>query len=130
MIEFLVGLGLALCLTFLIFGAVGAFFYLVDEGLPDWANPFEWSAKRKKHVLEYIEWERSRAMKNYPSIYPTEAEWNDLELERKVRSYDSYDRKRMLAEKGNTKRVRWVMENDPSVLKSRIQELEKELGIK
>ena len=39
-------------------------------------------------------------------------------------------RQDMLDDRGETELMQWVMKNDPSVLKSRIQELEKELEIK
>lgn len=129
-VEFVITISV---LAFLFLGVpAGVWFLLVvaDEGVPEWVRLPVSKKKHRRQVLEYIEWERAKDMRRYPSIYPSESEWNERELAHKVRTYDHYARKRMLAERGDTELMQWVMKNDPSVLKSRIQQLEKELEIK
>ena len=104
--------------------------YLIVEGVPDWVRLPRSKKKRRRQLLEYIEWVRAKDMRRFPTLYPAEADWNERELATTVRGYDRRDRKRMLEERGETELMQWVLKNDPSVLQSRIQELEKELEIK
>ena len=104
--------------------------YLIAEGVPDWVRLPRSKKKYRRELLEFIEWRRAKDMRRFPTLYPAEADWNERELATTVRGYDRSDRKRMLEERGETELMQWVLKNDPSVLKSRIQELEKELEIK
>ena len=104
--------------------------YLIIEGVPEWVRLPRGKKKYRRELLEYIEWVRAKDMRRFPTLYPAEADWNERELATTVRGYDRRDRKRMLEERGETELMQWVMKNDPSVLKSRIQQLEKELEIK
>lgn len=104
--------------------------YFILEGVPEWVRLPRSKKKHRRQMLEFIEWRRAKDMKRYPTLYPEEADWNERELEHTVRTYDHYDRKRMLEERGETELMQWVLKNDPSVLQSRIQQLEKELEIK
>ena len=104
--------------------------YLIIEGVPEWVRLPRGKKKYRRELLEYIEWVRAKDMRRFPTLYPAEADWNERELATTVRGYDRRDRKRMLEERGETELMQWVLKNDPSVLKSRIQQLEKELEIK
>lgn len=126
MVELLIALG--------IFGVLFTLFigipYLIIEGAPEWLKPKKTKKKQRRELLEYIEWKRADDIKRHNVLYPTEARWNERELANTVRHYDKYDRERMLADKGNTEIMQWVLQNDPSALKARINKLEKELGFK
>src|SRR5699024_5068179 len=99
-------------------------------GVPDWVRLPRSKKKHRRQMLEYIEWRRAKDMRRYPSLYPSAEAWNERELSLTVHTYSRSDRKRMLEVRRETELMRWVLKNDPSVLKSRIQELEKELGLK
>ena len=122
------------------FAIVGGFFalgfgipYLATEGMPEWARLPRSKKKHRRQLLEYIEWRRAKDMKQFGILYESESEWNEKHLADEVRRYEQYPKGRyreMLDDRGETELMQWVMKNDPSVLKSRIQELEKELGLK
>lgn len=121
-------------------GIVGALFvfafvipYLVVEGVPEWARLPRSKKKHRRQLLEYIEWRRAKDMKRFSTLYESESEWNERELADQVRRYKRHPKERyreMLDDKGDTELMQWVLKNDSSVLKSRIQQLEKELEIK
>ena len=128
MAEALVALGIAVGLFACGFGIP----YLIVEGVPEWARLPVSKKKHRRRLLEYIEWRRARDMKRFGGLYESESEWNERELADEVRRYERSPRDRyreMLDDRGDTELVRWVLKNDPSVLKSRIQQLEKELGL-
>ena len=105
---------------------------LIVEGVPEWARLQRGKKKRRRQLLEYIEWKRAKDMERFDILYESESEWNKKNLADEVRRYEQYPKERyreMLDNKGETELMQWVMKNDPSVLKSRIQQLEKELGV-
>ena len=106
--------------------------YLIVEGVPEWARLQRGKKKYRRELLEFIEWRRAKDMNQLNGLYGSESEWNDRNLAYLVRRYNerpkSY-RREMLEERGETELMQWVLKNDPSVLKSRIQQLEKELGV-
>lgn len=107
--------------------------YLAIEGVPDWARLPRSKKKYRRELLEFIEWRRAKDMKRHGVLYESESEWNERNLAEWVRRYNNHPgmyRQDMLDDRGETELMQWVMKNDPSVLKSRIQELEKELEIK
>src|SRR5699024_1961372 len=107
--------------------------YLAVEGVPDWVRLPRSKKKHRRQLLEYIEWRRAKDMKQFDARYRSESEWNKTNLAHEVRWYERSPRERyqeMLDDRDETELMQWVLKNDPSVLKSRIQELEKELGLK
>lgn len=107
--------------------------YLAVEGVPDWVRLPRSKKKYRRELLEFIEWRRAKDMNRLGGLYRSESEWNDSNLSYLVRRYNEHPRsyrREMLDDRGETELMQWVLKNDPSVLKSRIQELEKELGIK
>ena len=107
--------------------------YLIVEGVPDWVRLPRSKKKHRRQLLEYIEWVRAKEMKQLSYLYESETEWNDKNLSYMVRRYNDHPRscrREMLDDQGETELMQWVLKNDPSVLQSRIQELEKELEIK
>ena len=106
---------------------------LIVEGVPEWVRLPRSKKKRRQELLEFIEWKRAKEMKQLSYLYESETEWNDKNLSHLVRRYNDHPkscRREMLDDQGETELMQWVLKNDPSVLKSRIQELEKELEIK
>lgn len=127
--EFLLAIGIVAGMLAVIFGIP----YLAVEGVPEWARLPRSKKKHRRQLLEYIEWRRAKDMKQFDVLYRSESEWNKKNLADEVRRYERYPKGRyreMLDDKGDTELMQWVLKNDPSVLKSRIQELEKELGLK
>lgn len=107
--------------------------YLAVEGVPDWVRLPRSKKKYRRELLEFIDWKRAKSLNEYGALYSTEAEWNERNLADWVRRYNDYPksyRRDMLDDRGETELMQWVLKNDPSVLQSRIQELEKELEIK
>ena len=107
--------------------------YLIAEGVPDWVRLPRSKKKYRRELLEFIEWRRAKDMNQLNGLYGSESEWNDRNLAYLVRRYNDHPkscRREMLDDQGETELMQWVLKNDPSVLKSRIQELEKELEIK
>ena len=106
--------------------------YLIVEGVPEWARLPRSKKKHRRQLLEFIEWRRAKSMREHGALYSTEAEWNETNLAEWVRRYNNHPesyRRDMLDDRGETELMQWVVKNDPSVLKSRIQQLEKELGV-
>ena len=127
--EFLLAIGIIAVMFAMIFGIP----YLATEGMPEWARLPRSKKKHRRQLLEYIEWRRAKDMKQFGILYESESEWNEKHLADEVRRYERYPKGRyreMLDDRGETELMQWVLKNDPSVLKSRIQELEKELGLK
>lgn len=124
----------------LVIGILGGLFmalfgipYLAVVGVPEWVRLPRSKKKRRQQLLEYIEWKRAKDMKRYPTLYPTETDWNEQHLAHAVRLYERYPKEQyreMLDDKGDTELMQWVLKNDSSVRQSRIQQLEKELGFK
>ena len=107
--------------------------HFIVEGVPDWVRLPRSKKKYRRELLEFIEWRRARDMNQLNGLYGSESEWNDRNLAYLVRRYNDHPkscRREMLDDQGETELMQWVLKNDPSVLKSRIQELEKELEIK
>lgn len=107
--------------------------YLIVEGVPEWVRLPRSKKKYRRELLEFIEWRRAKDMNQLNGLYGSESEWNDSNLAYWVRRYNNHPesyRREMLDDRGETEIMQWVLKNDPSVLKSRIQELEKELEIK
>ena len=107
--------------------------YLIIEGVPEWVRLPRSKKKYRRELLEFIEWRRAKSLNEHGVLYPTEAEWNEKNLAEWVRRYSNHPsmyRQDMLDDRGETELMQWVLKNDPSVLQSRIQQLEKELEIK
>lgn len=107
--------------------------YLIVEGVPDWVRLPRRKKRYRRELLEFIEWRRAKDMNRLGGLYMSESEWNDSNLAYMVRRYNDHPRlcrREMLDDRGETELMQWVLKNDPSVLQSRIQELEKELEIK
>lgn len=127
--EFLLAIGIVAG----IFAAAFGIPYLIVEGVPEWVRLPRRKKKYRRELLEFIEWKRAKSLNEYGALYPTEAEWNEKHLAEWVRRYNNHPgmyRQDMLDDRGETELMQWVLKNDPSVLQSRIQELEKELEIK
>lgn len=127
--EFLLAIGFVAG----VFTAAFVIPYLIVEGVPDWVRLPHSKKKYRRELLEFIEWRRAKDMNRLGGLYRSESEWNDSNLSYLVRRYNDHPkscRREMLDDRGETELMQWVLKNDPSVLKSRIQELEKELEIK
>lgn len=127
--EFLLAIGIVAG----IFAAAFGIPYLVVEGVPEWVRLPRSKKKYRRELLEFIEWRRAKDMSQLYSLHGSESEWNDRNLAYSVRRYNDHSkwcRREMLDDRGETELMQWVLKNDPSVLQSRIQELEKELEIK
>lgn len=106
---------------------------LIIEGVPDWVRLPRSKKKHRRQLLEYIEWKRATDMERFDILYESESEWNKKNLADEVRRYERHPKERyreMLDDRGDTELMQWVLKNDSSVLQSRIQQLEKELGVK
>ena len=127
--EFLMALGIVAGALAVVVGIP----FLIVEGVPDWVRLPRRKKKYRRELLEFIEWRRAKDMNQLYSLYGSESEWNDRNLAYLVRRYNEHPksyRREMLDDRGETELMQWVLKNDPSVLQSRIQELEKELEIK
>ena len=128
MVEFLLATGVIAVLV-----TTGFAIPYIVEGVPDWVRLPRSKKKYRRELLEFIEWRRAKDMSESGALYSTEAEWNERNLAYLVRRYNTHPksyRQDMLDDRGETELMQWVLKNDPSVLQSRIQELEKELEIK
>lgn len=90
------------------------------------------SRRHNRRCLEYVEWARARDMHRFPTLYPTEEEWNRRELEDEVRRFNVapktlYEQVKQSMDTNST--IEYVRRNDPAVLRSRIADLEEELGL-
>ena len=127
--EFLLAIGVVAVMFAMLFGIP----YLAAEGMPEWVRLPRSKKKHRRQLLEYIEWRRAKDMKQFDAQYRSESGWNKTNLAHEVRWYERSPRARyqeMVNDRDETELMQWVLKNDPSVLKSRIQELEKELGLK
>ena len=125
-------MGEFLLATGIVAGMIAATFVFF-EGVPEWVRLPRSKKKYRRELLEFIEWRRAKDMNQLNGLYGSESEWNDSNLAYLVRRYNDHPklcRREMLDDQGETELMQWVLKNDPSVLQSRIQELEKELEIK
>lgn len=133
MVEFVITIAIFALLLLGVPAGVWFLLEVADEGWPDWLRLPRSKKKYRRELLEFIEWKRAKSLNEYGALYSTEAEWNERNLADWVRRYNNRPgmyRQEMLDDKGETELMQWVLKNDPSVLQSRIQELEKELEIK
>lgn len=86
----------------------------------------------KKYLLKFIHSERKKDMKNYPKDYPTAESWNERNLQ-EITDMFIEDPEYFIAEmeelESKEEYYKFVEENDSTVLKDKVKELEKELDL-
>lgn len=85
--------------------------------------------KIKKSLVKYVEMKRNEDMKKYPSLYRNADEWNKRSLEYTTdhfMKFRSLCMKEVKEKEKNKEFYNYIEQSDPTVLESRIKELEKE----